>query len=556
MGDKNMRSIWNGAALRGSADRAGFWSLLFLATCAPLWAFQERPHVYALEGVRIVVAPGEVIESGNVIIRDGLIEAVGADAAIPTDAEVLKPSNEDTQWSVYPAFIDAAAEMGLRKQNSDETAATDSILAPDLAALKPHFRVADHLDPASKDFEKHRKLGFGIAHILPKDGVVRGSSSVVLLSQSAPVSKRLLTPDLAQALAFTPFGSGYPNSRMGAIAATRQYFYDVQHRQTWRERYAQQPTGMERPPVVAGDDAGQAVLAGEMPLFFQTRNLMSYGRLQSFRDEFKLNNLYTISHGDEWRNLDVVRSTGAKLCLSYRIPDKPAVDEDEVAKTVSLADMQAYLATKRMPAQLAAQNIPFAFTTAGLVTTDGMLGHIQQAIESGLSEEQALAALTTTPAKWLGIDAIAGTVSAGKLANLLVVEDALFTAKPKLKLMIVDGIAEKLSKAPAAKKGSKKGLVGTWSVTFSGMGPEQTISFVFTGSPGNYGGYWEQGDQRMAFESVTLDGTDLSIVTPTPAGTVTITGTVEGGVFEGATTIETPDGPIALNFVGYGPNQR
>src|SRR6476659_3372147 len=44
--------------------------------------------VHALVGGRVVVKPGEALESGTIVIRDGLIEAVGRDAAVPADARV------------------------------------------------------------------------------------------------------------------------------------------------------------------------------------------------------------------------------------------------------------------------------------------------------------------------------------------------------------------------------------------------------------------------------------------------------------------------------------
>ena len=68
--------------------------------------------------------------------------------------------------------------------------------------------------------------------------------------------------------------------------------------------------------------------------------------------------------------------------------------------------------------------------------------NLSKVVAAGLTEEQALAALTTTPAKLLGIERIAGTLEAGKLANLLIVEDELFAEKPKLRHLFVNGYHE------------------------------------------------------------------------------------------------------------------
>ena len=61
----------------------------------------ERPRIYAITNVRIVVAPGQAIENATIVLRDGLIEAVGADVTAPPDAQVIEG---EEGWSVYPAW--------------------------------------------------------------------------------------------------------------------------------------------------------------------------------------------------------------------------------------------------------------------------------------------------------------------------------------------------------------------------------------------------------------------------------------------------------------------
>src|ERR1039458_9441516 len=79
----------------------------------------ERPHVYALKDVRIVVAPGRVIARGNVIIRDGLIEAADANAPIPKDAVEI----DGTGKTVYAGLIDSQTTIGLRRATTTAAAA-------------------------------------------------------------------------------------------------------------------------------------------------------------------------------------------------------------------------------------------------------------------------------------------------------------------------------------------------------------------------------------------------------------------------------------------------
>src|SRR5262245_53525868 len=80
--------------------------LAALAVSAPLVArpaAAAAPRVHAIRNARIVTGPGNVIARGTIVMRDGLITAVGASVAIPADARVW----EGDSLTVYPGLIDA-----------------------------------------------------------------------------------------------------------------------------------------------------------------------------------------------------------------------------------------------------------------------------------------------------------------------------------------------------------------------------------------------------------------------------------------------------------------
>src|SRR5258705_3105771 len=85
-----------------SALRAPLAALVLLLTFGAV-AHAETPRVHAIVGARIVTAPGQVIEHGTIVIRDGVIVAVGASVAVPADARVWKGDS----LTVYPGLIDA-----------------------------------------------------------------------------------------------------------------------------------------------------------------------------------------------------------------------------------------------------------------------------------------------------------------------------------------------------------------------------------------------------------------------------------------------------------------
>ena len=88
-----------------------------LLTTAPVQAQvgTAPPNSYVLTNVRIVTAPGRVIERGHVVVRDGRIVAVGSQGTVPTDLQRLDLPNH----TVYPGLIDAASQLGMRPQAAE-----------------------------------------------------------------------------------------------------------------------------------------------------------------------------------------------------------------------------------------------------------------------------------------------------------------------------------------------------------------------------------------------------------------------------------------------------
>ena len=88
----------------------------------------KTPKVFVLKGATIVPEPGKVIESGEIVIRDGLIESIGKRAKIPADAFEVNLSGK----TIYSGFIESYLErsdkkppvMGRRSQQNQEEKTT------------------------------------------------------------------------------------------------------------------------------------------------------------------------------------------------------------------------------------------------------------------------------------------------------------------------------------------------------------------------------------------------------------------------------------------------
>src|SRR6187397_2740577 len=92
-----------------------FALLAFAAT--GLLAASATAQSYAITNAKIVTVSGPTIERGTVVVRDGLITAVGADAKAPADAQVF----DGTGMTVYPGFVDALTNVGIQVRTTPPT---------------------------------------------------------------------------------------------------------------------------------------------------------------------------------------------------------------------------------------------------------------------------------------------------------------------------------------------------------------------------------------------------------------------------------------------------
>ena len=77
---------------------------------------QYEGRTYAITDARLVTLTGQVIENGTIVLRGGLIEALGADVSPPADAVLI----DGDSMTVYPGFIDAYSQAGLALPDRNE----------------------------------------------------------------------------------------------------------------------------------------------------------------------------------------------------------------------------------------------------------------------------------------------------------------------------------------------------------------------------------------------------------------------------------------------------
>ena len=460
------------------------------------------PRVHAIRNARIVTAPGQVIARGNVVMRDGLITAVGANAAIPADARVW----EGDSLTVYAGLIDAfvmppapaaggggggAGGGGQRAAEAPKGAIHEN------PGIRAENRIVQSLPLESSQLEALRAAGFAAAQVSPRQGIVRGSSAVVGLG-STGANSSIVRADAAQVMALEPNrGNNYPGSLMGVISVLRQVFMDAKWYRDARAA-VEKRTNSERVPENLSWAALQPVISGQQPVLFVTDEMLEVLQASKIAHEAGVQ-ASIVTAGDEYKRLAAVTATGRSLIVPVNFPDAPDVSDDDKAIEVRTEELRNWQAAPTNPGQVAKAGIPFALTANGLKDVKTFRDMVRKAIERGLSETTALASVTTSPARMLGLSGRLGIIAPGAIANLTVTRGDLFAEGSKVRDVWVDGNRYEVTKDEVTPKGDWALAVGGSTGTLSVKADKDTTATFVAGSDTTKATNVRIDDKRLRF---------------------------------------------------------
>jgi imidazolonepropionase-like amidohydrolase len=403
----------------------------------------DGPRTHAIVGATVVVRPGEVLEDATVILRDGRIEEVGPSGRVEVPAEARRHRGES--WWVYAGFIESWREWEMPELETPERDGPEEdpgLPGPgsDHVRIHPERRVIDRMAISDKEREALRKGGFTVAAFMPDSGVLRGRAALAHLGDVKP-QDAILRAELGVVASLRPERRGldrYPGSVMGAVAAVRQALLDTAF---WLEQ-DEEDRGYD--PVAA---ALAPVVQGDQPLIFTPRANVLGPRVAAICAEAGIEGVM-LATGGEWRRPDLVPA-GTGLILPVDFTAKPEVENEADWIQVSLDELRAWDLDPLNPAMLAGAGHEFAFTTHGLERPADLFARLRAARKRGLSEETAVAALTTVPAEMWGMDGF-GTVERGGRAFLTVLAGgSLLDDGAAVELVFIDGVPHQIrGKAP------------------------------------------------------------------------------------------------------------
>ncbi|HCV49972.1 MAG TPA: hypothetical protein DGP89_01390 [Saprospirales bacterium] len=514
---------------------------------------KEVTATYLLTNAHIISHPGQTT-FGSVLLRDGLIEQVGANIIAPYDAQII---DMDSMY-IYAGFIDALSQVGLKKKEKEERPNVKDPGNPPntVAGITPEHSVYDDYSSKESSVKKLRDQGYGIAHIVPQGRMLPGMGAIFSLGEGE--SAQLVIKK--EASMFSQLKSANrvaPGTTIGVMAKYRDIYRNAAVTSEYSSKYNMNPVGMRRAQSEPAIEAFIPVVNKQLPVYFIAKNALDVSRVIALQKELGFN-LVLADVEQGWPMASKITAGRYPLVLSMNLPkaikeekkeekDESKMTEEEKEKAVNTkakkekkkkkeeaklsllekANKKEEMAREErkkesikdyegQAAMMEKKGIKFAFT--GISTKPGDIRkNLKRMMDAGLSESAALAALTTNAADQLGISKIAGTIEKGKLANLVITDKPYFEEKSAIRYVFVDGQMNEMKKKDEKKgdieKGAGAALAGEWKYSIEIPGQTQSGVIKITADVDELTIEVSSADSPEDFEeatAVSLNGSNLT----------------------------------------------
>ena len=408
-----------------------------LALVSPVSA-QEKPKskakdagkTYAIRGVKITTLAGPVIEKGNIVMRDGRIVAIGADAAIPADAQV----QDGTGLEAYPGMFDAETVVGL--QEIGAVAAT--VDSRELGQFNSQLQAATAVHPASEHIPVARAAG--ITHVVTAPAVGGGAvipgQAAVINMDGWTLDQMLVRRSVAMVVNWPSFNTRsfdfatFSVREKSFADAKKEYDKKVEELADFfaEARHYQQAVEKGSAQNVTRDlklEAMIPVLKGDLPLFIVADRAREIRGAVEFCEKQKVKMILG-SGDDSLKVADLLKSKNIPVILGPTI-------------ALSQNEDDPYDRFSTLPSDLQKAGVRFALATFDIEFVRRLPQQAGNAVAYGLSHEDGLKAVTLFPAQILGLDKDLGTLEVGKMGNIMITNGDPLELKTEVKYLYING---------------------------------------------------------------------------------------------------------------------
>jgi len=405
-------------------------SLFILSAVLLISGLSRGAETIFIRNARIVPVVGPTIENGCLLIEDGKISRIGPSLTAPAGAETI-----DAQGlSVYPGLVAVMTAVGI----TGYPGAGDDI--NEIGVSTPHMDPFDALNPEDDCIEVAR-LG-GVTTVMTAAGTrnVINGKAIVLNLEGDLAEDMVIKRDAAQIFNLGSRQQGkYPVTLPGVIAFIRDRLNQTKR---YLERKESKRKGNEAKEEISESqmmgegyltaspelEALIPVIKGEIPALFMTSNEVMIRDALLLIKEFNLKGILYAT-GDILKFADRLKQEKIPVIWAgtARIPER----------------WEPFDLNYRTASVLSSKGLPFIFDQLGWGLENRNVRNLPVpasiSVAHGLSEEEAIRAMTIHPARMLGVGDQVGSLEAGKMANVVLWRGSPVQLSSRVERLIING---------------------------------------------------------------------------------------------------------------------
>ncbi len=374
----------------------------------------------------VYVNASTIINDATIIVKDGNIESVTAKGKTPKNAREINLQGK----TVYPSFIDLYSAYGVKvpaftknKNNGEQFNSNKAGAFAWNEALKPEINAATFFTYNHHEANELRGMGFGAVITGNHDGICRGTTTLVTTANNEP-HYTIISNNVTSGFSFNKGTSPqpYPSSLMGSIALVRQTYYDAQW---YIKQQKEKNLSLEA-----------FAMLSKLPAIFDAGNKQNVLRAAELAKEFSTKYIIK-TNGDEYQRIQEIKQTKLPLIVPVNFPKPYKINNAFDAELISTSDLKHWELAPANLYFLWKNNIPFCITAYGCKDGD-FLNNIRKAVKYGLPKQEALKALTQTPASLINASNL-GELKEGKLANFIICNGDMFEDETSILEIVIQG---------------------------------------------------------------------------------------------------------------------
>jgi len=398
-------------------------------------ALAAQGPTYVIRGGTVVPVVGAQIPNGTVVIANGRIQSVGANAQVPAGATII----DATGLFVYPGMIDSGTELGLTEIGS-VPGSTDT---REIGDFNPQDVALTAVNASSELIPVSRVNGVTTVITSATGALMSGSAALMDLWGWTP-DEMAIKPRAAQVMSYPSSsggggrGGGFGGRAQGdasetasrQVRAMRDLFADARSYAEVKAKVAAGGTVPNAPRVNQAMESLLPAIRGEMPVIFDVSSIDQIRGVLALADSFKLK---VILRGprDAWRVADTLAARGIPVIVG---PTTQAPGPED-----------PYDALYAQPGVLAKAGVKIAFQTSSAADVRSLPYNAALSTAYGLDMDEAIKALTINPAQIFGVADKYGSLEAGKVANVMVTTGNPLDVRSNVKYLFIRGQAVPLT---------------------------------------------------------------------------------------------------------------